>query len=151
MLKDFSQPFSVKKSLVYTLIEENTSSKFFCFMAREDMEDYGLSRGWSTLSFYSSPDKDFVNQLAAFLYKEGFSLNSFRELVRETQVSFSFVDNTLGELRDIICVRAKVDRIGKATKAVRLLTFEDFAKKLQISESASDTAKAGIAIIMNER
>ena len=67
-------------------------------------------KGWfSCLGLDVDPDEDELLQIVKFLESEGFSPTSVRELSRQKDLAYSFVDGTPGHTTEHICLIVDVD------------------------------------------
>src|SRR5438477_495383 len=112
MLRDFSQPFTIGPAEAFLLVEDSVSGKFIALESAEDTKELGEGHAHRTFRLNIDPRKDFATQIAKFLHRQGSSLISLRELTRETNVAFSFMDATPGSQSDSICFHAIVDVVA---------------------------------------
>jgi hypothetical protein len=156
MKKDFTQPFNRGNTTTYLLIEDVVSQHFVVFATPAETEEYGHD-AYRTLHIELDERRDVsvTGQLADFLMTEGFALNSFRELARETEVAFSFLDDTPGNERDAIALYVRADITEKNTlfdkKEAQLLPLGEYADYLQEALFSSRMINVGIAKLLAER
>jgi len=106
MKKDFSQPLRVSDELhYYLLIQNSVTGKFLIFRSKDPFED-----GWAnTLGVGISKDRQLGLELTNYLYGKGLVLNTYRELVSQSSITFSFVDETPGSEKTEVCMLVSVD------------------------------------------
>ena len=159
MNKNFTQPFLRSEYVrAYLLIEvgnesdEGENDKFLEFWSTDD--GCGCNH-CDTLVAELSDSGDITTELAKFLYENGFALESYRELVRETSVTYSLVGDEPGVSRDEICLYVRADRtvapLPECDEKARFVTLDKLLDDLEISIGYSPILAAGIAQIMNER
>ena len=132
MKKNFTQPFVASPQTIAYLLVEVENDTFLQFTTQD-----GLGASYATtLSVELDNSKDASLQLAEFLHINGLELVKHRELLRETHVDFSYVDNTPGESQDTICLHITAERTSREIHApaealVCFLPLELFLKNLR--------------------
>jgi len=155
MLKNFSQPFETHASMTYLLIEDSISGNFLSLESAEDVEEYGEGRACRTLNLNIDEQQDYTSQLVKFLYHNGIVLVSFRELLRETAVSFSFADDTAGSQSSTVCLHVIADiindkPIGNKDDAAQFIPLTDLSQKLHGGEFGHKIVNASLIHLMLE-
>jgi hypothetical protein len=115
MKKDFTQLLERTASLVFLLLQDRDSGLFIIFADPEDIEEYGEESAYRTffLKLATKTEESTALQLARFLASKGYVLNSYQELARKTQVTYSHVDDTPGSEEDVVAIHALVDIVDK--------------------------------------
>lgn len=157
MKRDFTQQFiKAEATKVYILAEHEASGKFLVFRSFDDdrNDDYYSE------DFYYLPSLDLFVQdnltlrLAEYLYAQKLALNSYREIASETDVRFSFLDNTPGEESNILCVHAIADQSGQSDQKdnpqALYMHLSDLIKLGDVAFSAR-VVKYGLAKLCMER
>lgn len=151
MKKDFSQNFQVEKLHSELIIRDSVSKKYLLFTSTyEHEEDF-----CNTLTLDLETSSPISNQLAKYLYENNLILNSFRELARENNVSFSFIDETPGTESSTICLLVEVDVIDLAKlddedSTASFVNIYDFLAKLSAGPYFGITTDLGIAQLISE-
>lgn len=153
MLKDFSQEFEKESTSVGLLIEDARTGDIICIQTKDGIEDFGKAYSYTTMSLELKAHTPFINQIAAELYKKGLSLISLRELVRNTSVSFSLVDNTPGNQKDMVWFYTTVDIVDKDLSKNDLvkLPFKKAIDSLLVSELKGELLAAALSPLILER
>lgn len=153
MKKDLNQPFTEQgKSTAWLLVEDETSKEFLLFHSLEQDEE----------EFYRLPEaeiderEEIAMQLVKCLGAYGCSLVRFREIDRETSVSYSFVDDTPGSKREELCFHV----VANSTEKSRATNDEEEAEsvslslmleRLQAAPFVARVAETGIARLIQEQ
>lgn len=147
MKKNFSQPFARKPAIIHLLVEVSKNT----FINFNHTDELGLEY-YNSLSFQADESQDFVNQLAKFLFEQGLSINSYRELTREVSVGFSFIDESPGYVFDSICLYVQADRTVKFNNdKITSLTLSDTIDRFENAPDIPSVVKLGLAQLYNER
>lgn len=126
------------------------TGKFICFISKDDVEEFGEDQAARTLRM-TFEGKSPTNQLAKFLYDNGFVVNKLRELIRQKNVSFSFADETPGTETDTVCYHVIVDVVGDLTSEAALVPFAKFSRMLEHSYLIDPVVKTGLTQLRLER
>jgi len=152
MKKDFSQPFEPSPlTNAFALVEVELNH----FLQFEWTDELGTS-------FYEVPSmeikesEEVARQLARALFRDDLCLTSFRELARETSVSFGFVDDTPGNISSEVCFHVSADRINKPSLdknngEVLTVSLSEMFANFQESPYLPRTVALGIARLQSER
>lgn len=150
MKKDFSQEFERRKLHVEIIVKDVLSKKYALFCSSAEYED----------DFYRVLGVKFDSpaiqtlQLAKYLYENNFVLNSYRELVRQVDVSFSFTSEMPGTESVSVCILAEVDIIQGAAANTQvnmsLVDVHELSHKLSLSPVSSAEAALGVAKLLCE-
>lgn len=144
MKKSFSQPFKYARfTTAYLLIE--TREGFFQYL-RHDEPYVGF---YDVLILKLDETEEPDVRLAKFLHENGFSLTRYRELVRETSVAFSFIDDTPGSTADEACFHVCTDRTNKPLDGD--IRFVSLSGLLDDSSGSTNMVRLGVAQLLNER
>jgi len=152
MIRNLSQPFLRSKyDRVYLLIELGDGTFLEFWYDDGHGADY-----CTTYSVELHNSADPAVELVAFLQGKGFAVNSFRELARQTEIQYSFVDETPGRQQDVVCLHVLADRTTTPIDAGR----QDEARFVSLDNVLSDLGKSvwrpsvlvtGIASLLAER
>jgi hypothetical protein len=149
MKKDFSQPIDHTRLTVICFLIEVGRDMFVHF----DHPDEALLDYYNGLHLEVDESIDYTSQLAKYLYENGFALNHYRELARETKVAFAFIDDTLGYSSDNVCFHIYADRIDEpqGKREVTILTLLETLDRFEGSPDLPRVAALGLAQLFNER
>lgn len=117
-----------------------------------DEENNGYSE-----EFYYVPcieldeSSDVALQLVRWLHSYGLALRSYRELVRQTIVHYSFVDDTSGTKEDIVCIHALVERATEFRSRRSVAQFASFEEIQEHLGSIPLAVQRGMASLLAER
>lgn len=145
MLKNFSQQFERLPTNIYFLAKNNSTNKYIVEFAKS-----------LDLTFYKVPHMTIDNennialQITKFLHSKGYIVTRFRILNRETDVHFSFKDNTPGETRDNVCIYAEVDILNAQNTDTEETSLVGLLKSLEASP-VYDPCVTGGARILKDR
>ncbi len=152
MKKDFSQSLEDNDAIRHhLLIQDSISEKFLLFLSTENYED-----GWHrTLSVDVRVDKQFSLALAKYLYSEQLILLKYRELVSETTVRFSFLDDTPGSETTVKCLLARVDvvegaKLDAENERVVFVELDEIIARLNEGPFMPTLVPEGIARLQSE-
>lgn len=154
MKKDFSQPLKKSGTTAYLLMQDAVSDRFVMFASKDDIQEYGSADANRTLSVTLDETQDMSQQLIKFLYSNGFALTTFREVVRQTNVVFSFVDDTPGDQHNEVAIHVQVDIVNKKLfeqGEANLLSLNDYADDLMGTLFGNRIITLGIAKLLWER
>ncbi len=153
MNKNFTQDFQQPNTLAHLLIEEATSGQFVVFAHKEDIEEYGAKDASRTLDLKLGEKSTIALQLTKLLMSRGFALNSFREVARETKVTFSFADDTPGITEDGVAIHVRVDIIDKEAlerEGALLVPFGEYAQRMTATLFGDRLIDLGVAKLAAE-
>lgn len=150
MKKDFSQEFDREATLAFLVIEIGDSGRFLLFATPEALEEYGEADAVTTLSLDLKGGRSPARQIALCLASNGLMLNCFREIARETRLSFSFIDDTPGVESDAIVLHVQVD-VTDDLQNSRKVSLSEYAKNLDGLGLGSAILGVGIARLLSER
>lgn len=150
MKKDFSQPFIAKPTIAHFLVEDEKTGNFICFISKGDIEEFGESQAARTLRA-TLESKYSTHDLAKFLYDNGFSVNSIREIINQKNVIFSFADETPGVETEEICYHVAVDVVGNATSDRILMPFAKFSRMVEDSYLIDPIVKTALGYLTLEQ
>jgi hypothetical protein len=151
MKKDFSQDFEFTKLYADIIVRDVMSKKYLVLgSTAEHEEDF-----FSTLTLTFNSADQITRQLAEYLYSESLVLNSYRELARRVDASFSFADETPGSEAINVCLIVEVDALDISkfskddTEPLMVDVYELF-EKLSASPYYGITTDLGIAQLISE-
>lgn len=150
MKKDFSQEFDRKATLAFLVIEIGDSGRFLLFATPEALEEYGEADAVTTLSLDLKGGGSLARQIALCLASNGLMLNRFREITRETRLSFSFMDDTPGVESDAIVLHAQVD-VTDDLQNSRTVSLSEYARNLEGIGLGSSVVSVAVARLLSER
>jgi hypothetical protein len=119
MKKNFTQPFKAEKTRA-TLLIELPSGLFVHYTYTDELDLFYANLPYVELD----ESKDVALQLAKFIHEQGLALLSYRELSRETAVSYSLIDDTPGEKKGWVCLHVRVDKTKREIVAPGDYTLE---------------------------
>ncbi len=154
MKTDFSQRFDRLNTIAYLIIEVGASSQFVLLASHADAEEYGEVDAVRTLDLELEGKDTVTMQVARYLASEGFMLNNLRQLVCETRVEFSFIDDRPGSERDVVALHVRVDiteRTPFEKGEARLVSLEEYADYLGGLLFSTRVLGVGIARLVSER
>lgn len=151
MNKSFNPPFNHSRFITtYLLIEVGRAT----FLQFADYEDANLTE-YRVPSLELDSSNDWTTQLAKYLYDKGLLLNSYRELTEETNVSFSFIDDTPGTAHNEICLHVRADRhvdgIHSQEGEAVLVSLDKMRENFQDTPLFPRTVELGIRRLQVER
>lgn len=147
MKKNFSQQFRHTKPRLAYLLVELEPGKFVHQSFRDELElEY-----FNPFQLEIDKSQDEALQIAKFLYNYGLSLNSYREVARQTDVSFGLIDDTPGTKREIVCLHIKADRTVSFNSEFKVSTLVNLFVDFRDTPDMPPIVKLGIAQIFNER
>lgn len=138
MKKNFTQPFTSEPTTAFIFMQDNVSGNVLLLYTYDNDEENGgyYEEEACSLPYLDLDERSNVaQQLVKFVHSYGCSLSSFRELIRETDLAYSYVDDTPGTQRDTVCILARVD-IGEnsfSNFAIAFLPLRKFADCLRES------------------
>lgn len=151
MKKTFTQPFDHSNYTTAYLLVEIENNTFLQLLYRDEL---GLSY-FSVLDIELDKSVEQNVQLAKYLYSNGISLNYYRELIHETKLAYSFIDNTPGYVTDEICLYIHGDRIKDSIeiseKETLLVSLDEMLDNLKVSPHQPRAVALAIARLINER
>lgn len=151
MKKDFSQEFELTKLHVNIIVKDEISKKYLLLGSVVEYEE-GF---FSTLSLAISPADQITKCLTEYLHKNNLALSRYRELAREVNTSFSFVDDTPGSETIHICILAEVnsmnfDKFSDNDTKPLMVDLYELLEKLSASPYSNTTTELGIAQLIYE-
>jgi len=94
MKKDFSQPFIYAPEVEVSLFICTEDDKFVLMkQTRESLKDE-----YAPMSFTVDTNEDLTREIGRHLYENGFLIQSLRELLREEDFEYGFIDDTAGTI-----------------------------------------------------
>lgn len=151
MKKDFSQDFEFTKLYANIIVRNNVSKKYLLLRSTaEHEEDF-----FSTLSLTFNSANQLTKQLAEYLYDNNLILNSYRELAKRIDTSFSFADDTPGSEAINTCLLVEVDAIdlskfSKDDTEPLMVDVYELLDKLSASPCYGITTDLGLAQLISE-
>lgn len=146
MKRDFSQKFDNEGVIYELLIQHSITKKFLLFQSTEEYEE-----DWHrTLTFETHDTQKLTQILAKYLYDNQLLLNSYRELARQTDVAFSFVDKTPGSEVTNVCLLVVVDipenaKLGGDNERAVSVNLDELTAKFSTSPEISPLSYLGVA------
>ena len=135
MKKNFSQPFKDNKTKA-TLLVELPNRRFIYYTYTDELDLFYASLPTVELD----ESKDVTLQLAKYTHKQGLALLSYRELSRETVVSYGFVDDTPGEEEDWVCLHVRAEKTNR-----EITTPENYTLQLSDLSYVYQNLENGVA------
>ena len=105
-----------------------------------------LPNEFSLLSFEMQTDHDFDRQLAKYLYSKGLAVSQYRKLTADTYYTFSFIDDTPGQIEKCLQIYA-IAEIADERDDLLYVGFEEFKEKLYRSSFVASEERAGLALL----
>lgn len=106
MKKDFSQPFTIEPLSVQLLVQDTSSKKFLLLRPTDDVYEYDWH---SLLHCVVQPGEQLSRAVTRFLFEHDLIVYSLREMARQTNIAYSFADDTPGSETTMLCLLAHVD------------------------------------------
>jgi len=152
MKKDFSQPFKKLEYATFYFLVETDRNVFLQYTYTDELDAFYAT----TLGAKFIEAEDFALQLTEVLYENGLALLSYRELLRETRVNFSYLDSTPGTTEDVVVLHVTVERTDQpipspTETAVNLISLEEFVANLIATGMPTGILEAGVGYLLVER
>lgn len=152
MKKSFTQKFKASPVVHYELLVQHDVHKTFLLFRSTEQHEEEFHR---TLNFDAESGRQFSLSLAAYLYDEGLVLNRYRELARQTVVSFSFTDRTPGSEVTEACLLVSVDvqenaKLGDKDEKAVFVTLDEVLPAIAASPYLPPTVVLGVAQLKAE-
>lgn len=148
MKKDFSQPFEQGTTRYELLVQHAITKKFYVITPTEP-DGYELD-WYDALTLELPPYQPLTAALAQFLYERGLALNSYRELAQQTDVGFSFVDETPGSEAVNSCLLVTVDIVDQTALEAEHQKLETAELDELLGRLHNTILRSGIARLMAE-
>lgn len=132
MNTSFTQPFDTLKTTTAPLLIEVDADSFIQITSSDQLGAFYAT----SLSLELDVTKDTSLQLAQFLHAHSLELKSYRQLLKETAVEFSYIDDTPGINKQTICFHVVAEATSQpvvvpAEAAVEFVTLEGFLSNLR--------------------
>lgn len=150
MKRDFSQEFENGSVHYELLIQHAVTKKFLLFKSTEYFEE-----DWYRTLTFKAYDQEFTQALAKYLYDNQLLLNGYRELARQTDVSFSFVDKTPGSKTTSVCLLVVVDvpegaELGRENEQAVFVDLGELLPRFSTSPGIGSLSYLGVAHLRAE-
>jgi len=151
MKNNFTQPFIKSSHVSVYILAEVDDNQFIQFIEEDELG----AKYANALSTELDLKQDIALQLAKYLHENGLELTKFRELVRETSLDFSLLDETPGNKTDEICFHVHADHTDRPTsyenKQTVFVSLDEMLHNFQESVGYSSVIELGIAQLILER
>ena len=147
MKKDFSQPFEVSDLIHVSLfveVNDKSDSRFILIKSDDKLPVTEFLPLTTTIKINEEP----VMQITRFLYENGLLLNNLRELVKDTSVEFTFVDDTPGRAETMVCYHARVE-IAEKNDNLAYVSAAEFNKSIRESSFIDKAELAAANMLIN--
>lgn len=107
------QQFRIEPAHTYVIVQDDISKRYALLRPVDTWEDDFVN------TFRFEPvEGQVAPQIVRFLDSFGFDVVSFRELLRQTNLQYSFIDDTSGTASDSVCIHAIVNITNRAENVV---------------------------------
>ncbi|SRR6266540_1327630 len=151
MKRDFSQKFNTSNVRYELIIQHAITKKFLLFKSTEEYEE-----DWYRTRTFEAPDTQELTQvLAKYLYDNQLLLVSHRELARQTNVAFSFIDKAPGSETTGVCLLVVVDipaeaKLGTENEQTVYANLDDLLSRFPSSPEIDSLSYLGVAHLKAE-
>ncbi len=140
MKKDFTQPLEISDttgaSLFIEIVTDSPNRVFVVTKADEEL----LEDEYIPLTCELVANTEPVLQIIKFLRSKGLSVISCRELAKEQEATYSFVDDTPGTLDTHICYHIKADMF-ESQDDLNYVEIEELREHINYASFASELEK----------
>lgn len=154
MKRDLSQALKKDWTHVQLIVQDESSKKFFIIPDKEDKGYYSTDFFWLPTLDLNEAKESLPMLLIQELQEIGFVPNGYRELVRQTDIVYSFVDRTPGIYGELVClyVRAyKIDSMWQTDKLPGdMVELAEFAEKSQSAPANSPVVWRAVRQLIEE-
>lgn len=152
MKKNFTQPIEKSPEITVSLLIEAERDEFLLFTSEDELGAYYAC----PLTVTMRHDEDITLQLAKTLHENGLELVKYRELLRETCVNYSYLDDKAGDSRDVVIFHVTAERTNRAVphasdQTVEFVTIEEYMHNLRATGIPAGLLEASASHLFLER